>query len=237
MSANLIIAYQYWEGDKEQLERVLNLICDIGLAGGSRGFDLVLFRRNDASRIEDHVIERLKQVARSLRDYQSLSRESGWPAGCNGLWHNLMTNIRSINPNASHVATFEADTVPVVMDWFEQLRDELDDWKGIGALLGAPVVHYNGNAVWPADLTSKLVPRAYGTPSGQSWDTYWYPLFKDHMRPTEKIVSDHNSKTMAKSGFDQITKGGKVAILHGVKDDSVEKFVRKKLLTRSVILP
>jgi hypothetical protein len=185
-----------------------------------------------------HDLETVKYVSKKfLRTsvYTSQRRGTGWPHGCNELWSDVACRmapnlLRSIEwQDVKAMFTFEADAIPVVPDWIDQLSTE---WnvavaKGkfiVGCLMPPPMLHINGNAMFPPDIFFR-VPEVLGCSPVKGWDFAYAQFFEPHWYPTPLITNYYKDLNVPVTAIRRKSPDGRIpAIVHGVKDESVEAF-------------
>lgn len=233
--SKLLLALQYWEGDKEQAGKLARLMADLE-PGRSDQADLLLVSRFDCT----HDVEVIRHVSAKFNTHVYINRfrrGTGWPHGCNDLWFGTMDWLYAESeckrvPDYKAILTFEADSCPLAPNWISQLSaewDRLQPAKVVGSLLQAPGEHINGNAMFSGDKAFlKWVARDVGgcTPHG-GWDYVLAPEFKKRGWADSPFMrSFWGTKSMGAEQLKGLQVGG-VSFLHGVKDDSVIRAVRE----------
>ncbi len=238
MSNKILLALQFWDGDKEQAMKNARLIADLQGKPSDQA-DFLFMARFDceqdistvtrvSSKFETHVVTNRRR------------RGQGWPHGCNDLWFGVMDWVYCQKeakriPDYKAVLTFEADAIPLSPNWINQLHAEWDKAKVpvVGALQKSPGPHINGNAMFSGDLKFlHWVSREVGgcTPVG-GWD---YVLARDFQKrgwaDAKSMRSDWQMKTMAPERFEELLKQ-QVTFHHGCKDDSGIRHVRSRFIS------
>lgn len=241
----LLIALQYWEGDREEAFDLLQLLSETTEEKNPYA-DIAAFARFDTSLPEDGLLKKLGRSFNKVYAIKGKQHLIGHPNGCNGLWSSLVEQayLRSTQSSTSRppewseyngVFGIEADGCPISKDWLSVLSKEWNSLKEKGcSFMGhwlssnvehPEVGHINGNAVFAMDLLRK-VPTVAGTPHAVSWDTYHAKALKAAgWANTGVIQSIWNTKTINIDGIEAIRKTGAV-YLHGVKDNSVKNYFR-----------
>lgn len=231
----LLLALQFWNGDKEQAMKVARLIADLE-PRHSEYADFLFVSRFDCS----HDKKTLDHVSRKFNVYSHISRrrEVGWPGGCNGLFFGTMDWIYSVNeakrfPTYRAILTFEADAVPLSPNWISELSREWDraqPAKMVGAFQTNPAPHLNGNALFSGDIKFlKTIARDIGgcSPMG-GWDFILRDTFRRlGWKDSRLFRSWWGYPTTTIETYDQLLREG-VVFFHGCKDDSVVKLVRSR---------
>lgn len=236
----ILLALQFWEGDREAAMRLARLVADIEPAKSDRA-DFLFISRFDCT----HDAETVKYVARKFNVYTHINRtrrEVGWPAGPNGLWFGTMDHCYDYGrskklPTYKAILTFEADGFPLRPDWIARLSEEWDKSRGakvVGAYQTSPGPHINGNALFSGDpqFLYEIARKISGCRPSGGWDYELAPTFKRlGWRDCAKMRSWWQMKTLPEETYLSLINQD-VVFLHGVKDDSVIRHVRKKYLNQ-----
>lgn len=208
--------------------------------------DVVLVARFDCK----HDPKDIELISRrfNVHTLTSRRRETGWPAGCNGLffgtyeWFAGSVMSESI-PNYKALLINEADTVPLTRGWAESMNRAWDDANKLkpvviaGAMVGGAQFgkqHINGGCVMLSsqpDFMKWMLGTAsrYGAIAGWDW-----ALAEQFERlgwaNIPSMVSMWQRKTMSLEDARASADAG-IVLLHGVKDDSLLVNARK-MLTR-----
>lgn len=239
-SGKILLALQYWKGDRDQAMRLARFIADLQ-HGHSDLADFLFVSRFDCG----HDNETVKYVSRKFDTHTFISRRrgKGWPHGCGDLWFATMehANDQIEKRKFRHyksVFTFEADNVPMSSRWIQHFVEQFDAANAkrptyvMGALLQSPGEHINGNMIVKTDLSflrwiSKTVSAA---PPMVGWDYYLAQDFKRwgwaHL---EGMQSYWGAATLPASQIEHEFQKGTIW-LHGCKDDSLLNAARKRLL-------
>jgi hypothetical protein len=169
-------------------------------------------------------------------------RGEGWPFGCNELWFGTVDRVYTLAqaklmPTYKAVLTFEADAYPLSPGWIGRLSMEWDRLHAKGAnMIGAlidPGPHINGNCLvsGEAEYLHWLARKLGGCSPQGGWDYLLRDKFKQHGWAGSKLFRSHwRAPTMSEGFFENLLKE-KVCLCHGVKDDSVDRMVRRRYLT------
>jgi len=232
----ILLAIQFWEGDKAQAMKVARLIADLEPRHSDRA-DFLFVSRFDCT----HDLDTIKYVSGkfNVRHHISRRRAVGWPFGPNELWFETMQYVYEHTIDGRRVGdykavlTFEADAFPLCPNWIPMLSDAWDETRPanvVGALLRHPGLHVNGNALFSCDtaFTYWLVRQLSGcTPHG-GWDYVLAPRFKEWgWKDCNLFRSWWQTPTLARETYEQLL-SQHVCFLHGVKDASVIGHVRDK---------
>lgn len=234
----IALALQFWEGDKDMAMRNARRIAD-NEPKFRDDVEFCFVARWDSAPDLDTV----NYVSKKFRTtvYRSTRRGQGWPFGCNELWCDLMQESvrRKYNQSWNDVKavfTFEGDCIPVARDWLDVLHAEWDTTTAAGKLLtgafhdsGSPVGHINGNALFHPliALTLGLV----GCDPLVGWDCAFAPKMQPYWRKSGRIKNMYKETNVTEDALlgpalDNIVP----VVVHGVKDDSVEKYADRVLL-------
>jgi len=226
-SNKLLLALQFWKGDKDQAMRLARFIADLQ-PGHCEIADFLFISRFDCPQ----DIETIKYVSRKFDVHHTVCRRRGvgWPGGCNELWFGACEHVyHSIEsgkmPQYKAMFTFEADGVPLARNWISRFSELWDESKCYvaGALLDSPGIHINGNALFACDLKFlRWVSKTIGSCSATSgWDYYLSKAFKQWgWAAIPEIVSEWQTKTFPVERFEEEIRKGTLWH-HGVKDASL----------------
>ncbi len=241
-SSKILIVLQFWEGDKATAMQLAKHIADLQPTH-SQEADFLFVNRPDCA-TDPEVI---KYVSRKFNtySYRSPRSESGWPAGCNGLWFGSMEWVYHMMeakkiPAYKAIFTIEGDGLPLQSNWiidFSRKWDELQLIKPVyvaGAILneGQESEHVNGQMFVSGNMQFLfwIVKRIGGAPANCGWD-FW--LRKDFKRwgwaQMPGLRCYWGTKTFSPEQYEQELRDGTVW-LHGVKDNSLYSMSRKRLL-------
>lgn len=241
----ILLALQYWDGDRDQALRLLDLFSKT-IEPENKYADLLLFCRNDSTLPTEETIEKLKRPFSKVWCMKSKNVMHGWPNGCNQLWADLITEayIRYSQSSTQGdpewscykaIFTIESDCCPIKPSWLQELSEEWDKLNAcvVGTWLQnndehGEIGHINGNAMFCMDILKKQ-PFVNATPYDKAWDTYHAKSFKEAgWASTPKIVSIHKTPTLSPEEYNKLKKT-ECVFLHGVKDDSViQMFLNEK---------
>jgi hypothetical protein len=238
----IILCLQYWKNDMAQAMRLAKLIADIEPKFNEK-FDFMFVPRFDAP-LDPRTI---RYVSRKFNiwSHTSTRREIGWPAGCNGIVHDIfMESVRRVKDGTwadiKAVWFLEGDCLPITKDWLAKIEAEWNvamandklimgawqpEWSSVG--------HINGNMLFSPHLAMKL-GGLEGCPPHMPWDTYHAQKFAPHWHKSGQMVNFYK-KTNVIAGELWPPEGSNWVFVHGVKDDSGYSLVRSKLLNTEVV--
>jgi hypothetical protein len=239
--SKLLLALQYWRGDRDLSMQVAKLIADLE-PRHNPDVDFLFVSRFDC----EHDLKAIEQVSSKFKVWHHINRHRrgmGWPAGCNDLWFGTMDHICSLTeakimPEYKAILTFEGDCAPMGPYWHKTLMaswekvNKLRPVKVHGALVKWPGVHINGNCMFSGDLpfVHHISRKIGGCPPIYGWDFF---LTKEFSRAgwadCPHIKSYWQRNTMDPEEVDNLV-DTEVALLHGVKDDSVIKRIRERFV-------
>lgn len=239
-SDRVLLALQYWEGDRAQAMDVARFIADLQ-PKHTDAADFLFVSRFDCHHDQDAV----KYVSNkfNVRTFTSRRRGKGWPHGCNDLWFSTIEHVNdNIEirkfPKYKFVLTFEADCVPMSTRWIQHLIEQWDLAQAkrrvfvMGAQLESPGRHINGNALFSTDqaFTRWLSKDVSAAPPSQGWDYYLGPSFRSWgVAIMPGLQSFWATPTFSETDIENSFGRGDVFV-HGVKDRSLLHAARKKLL-------
>jgi hypothetical protein len=246
MKQKLLLALQFWNGDKAQAMGVARLVADLQ-PGFSELADFMFVARFDCTQ-DMKTVEHVSRKFNVHHFINSRFRGAEWPFGCNqlafGTLDYVYTKMESKRlPDYKAVLLFEADTTPLYPAWISDLSQAWDkaNTKMLGHVLPhGPRTsntpgggHVNGNCLISTDKTYlKWLTRDVGgcTPHG-GWDFVLAPEFKKRgWADTPLIRSWYRMPTMTEEQFESASAQG-IALLHGCKDDSLIRHVRSRFVT------
>lgn len=236
--SKLLLALQFWDGDKSQAMEVARLIADLE-PKRREDVDFLFVSRFDCA----HDVETIKHVGEKFSVHSWVNRNRrgvGWPSGCNDLWFGTMDWVYTFSeakrtPGYKAVLTFEADSSPLTPNWISRLSSIWDQSQPaccVGALQTAPAEHINGNAMFSGDpkFLYWLTREVIGCSPHGGWDFLLASEFKRRgWADSPAMRSYWGSKSMTDPQIGELESKG-VVFLHGVKDDSVLKSVRKRFI-------
>lgn len=239
MAGKILIALQFWEGDRAQALELAKFLADIEPRHQALA-DLLLVHRVDCrapNEIVSHVSRKFNTFV-----YKSPRSESGWPQGCNALmestveWAYCMMDAKRV-PDYKAVFLCEADGGPVSRDWIVKMSQAWDDANRrkpvviAGPLVHAPNEHINGNCMLSgsSDFLRWLV-RGPKSVSAGGWDYIMWPIFKQ--KGAANIVgmrSYYNTPHFSLEQYNQMRNEDLVWV-HGDKSGDLVKWGRQELL-------
>lgn len=239
----LLIAMQFYHGDRTDAMRVARLMADVEKER-REDVEFCFAARFDTQ--HDPATVQYVQSKFPVRIFTSTRKGTGWPDGCNDLWHELMgwayLMVREGHADWEAVMTVESDSCPLSRDWISRLMAEWDQQKKRDAELvacgcviknGDPsYTHVNGNALFAYDILMR-VNGFWGTPHAKSWDVYHAPKYIKRCFDTPLIKSIHNVeklypvtwRVLYAPRMNQV----EPVFFHGAKSPKAEEIVRAKL--------
>jgi len=229
---------QFWSRDREQAIAVMKLLADIE-PQHNPDFDLLVSARFDC----EYNPSFIKHVSRKFNvfTYQSTTKATGWPGGCNALWLDSMKHIHDRikdgeMPQYKWVLCMESDDCPLSRTWLKELDTEWDElnMKVVGDVVPYPKHHINGNAMFSADLDFLGFIRKIKKIPNVGWDYVLADRFRWWGWASSPLIrSIWGTKTAQESTVNHFIDQG-VRMLHGVKDYSVIQWARTALVGRQV---
>jgi hypothetical protein len=243
----ILIALQFWKGDKLQAMRLADFLADLE-PGRSEQADFLFVSRFDCPQ----DIGTVSRVSRKFNTFHTVSRRrgTGWPVGCNELWLGTMewaVHMRAAKkiPRYKAIFTFEADVVPLARGWIGHLTHHWDlEYKrrnGQLAVMGAwlpngfnnnPVGHINGNCMCSLDdkMGKDILKTVNRCPSAIGWDFFAGAEFQRlgwAKMPGQMCEWRTGKYTVEK--FNELLAANTI-LHHGCKDNSLLDLSRKHLL-------
>ena len=237
MTNRLLIALQYWEGDRIRALTLADFLADLEPVKSPIA-DFLFVCRFDST-LDDATIQ---YVARKFNVFtmRSRRRETGWPNGCNGLWFSTMEWVQSMIaarkiPAYKAIFTCEADGCPIQRDWLARMSAEWDrvNQKSPVVIAGAlvePGPHINGNALITGDLhfLTWIARRVGGIIPNCGWDFYLAQEFKRRgWANVPGMQSIYNTPTFSEEQYQKMIDNDWTWV-HGVKDTSLIQYGRKR---------
>lgn len=239
MPGKLLIALQFWEGDRAQALELGRFLADLEPKHQTQA-DLLLVHRVDCrapTEIVSHVSRKFNTTV-----YKSPRSETGWPAGCNGMmestveWAYCMMDAKRI-PQYKAIFLCEADGGPVSRDWIAKMSNAWDMANArkpvviAGPLVYGPSEHINGNCMLSGDLNFlRWMVRGPKEQSRGGWDYVLWPTLKQ--KGAANILgmrSYYNSPHFSLDQYHQF-QNEDVIWMHGDKGSDLVKWGRQELL-------
>lgn len=242
MDPKILIALQFWEGDKSRAMALARYLADLEPAHSERA-DFLFAARFDC--VPDPAT--VSYVARKFNVFSIISRRRtvGWPAGCNDLWFSVMEWVQAMTaagkiPKYKAVFTCEADGGPTQKNWTEWMSLE---WERVnqerpvimaGALL-PPITgctdrwHINGNALMSGNANFLYwIGRKVGCCSANiGWDFGLAPDFERlGWADVPGMRSIYNQPGFSRERFEEFVRTP-LFWVHGCKDDSLIRHGRR----------
>lgn len=237
MDRKILIALQYWDGDRTNALALARYLADLE-PEHSKDADFLFMARFDSSLDEATI----KHVARKFNVFSVKSRRRGvgWPCGCNELWFSVMEWVQSMvghkkTPHYKAIFTCEADGAPIPRDWVKRMSAEWDRVNTPRPIVMAGAMqangpHINGNALMSGDLNflTWIGRRVGGVVVDCGWD---YCMATDfHRRGWADIPgmkSLYNTPTFSAQQYEDMVKQDWIWV-HGGKDQSLINFGRAR---------
>jgi hypothetical protein len=230
MDRKILIALQFWDGDKSQAMGLADFLADLE-PGHSDLADILFMARFDCAAHQPTV----EHASRKFNVHTQISRRRsfGWPAGCNDLWFSVMEWVQSMvsarkTPHYKAIFTCEADGCPIQRDWIARLSSEWDRVNQPKPVVMAGAMcpngpHINGNALMSGDLhfLTWIGRRVGCCHPNVGWD---YGLASDFRKrgwaDIPGMKSIYGQPTFSKEQYAEFVKNDWTWI-HGCKDNSL----------------
>jgi hypothetical protein len=226
----LILALQFYEGDKEAAMRNARRIADNEpeFRKDTEFCFVTRFGTEHDQATVDYVAKKFKTTT-----FTSNRRGTGWPHGCNETWcATMQESLNRVKSGewalAKAIFTFEADCIPVSRNWIQRLHEEWKKTEDAGKWICGwhgpheDTGHINGNALFTPSL-AKFIPKIAGCDARLAWDCAFARVFQPHWRVANFLENLYNQREVPRAQLQDIVDSG-VAIVHGVKDLGVEQF-------------
>lgn len=228
----LILAIQFWTGDREETLTLARRLADIeDKPRTDVAIEFVL--RFDAKEPSKETMEYVGAKF-PVSIYRCTRRGEGHPAGCNDMAHDYWGKCwerwlrdKKFRETVDGVWLFEGDNVPLRKDWLDVMVAEWKEARANGKLVlgcwhpdGSPVGHINGNMIVVPDIFGRI-KGLEGCPSQYAWDLHHAPKFAPHWFKSKNLVNLYRQTNVPKKWLFDRTGKPKFASCHGVKDRSV----------------
>jgi hypothetical protein len=240
-SHKILIALQFWEGDKAGALKLASYLADLEPRHTELA-DIVLVNRFDCKKNYPEILTKLSRKF-NVFSYTSPQRGTGWPDGCNSLWFGTMEWVSSYMvdakiPHYKAIFTCEADGAPVLTDWLSRMSAAWDATQAgpTKVYIAGPLVkggnieeHVNGNCLVSGDLKFLhwITRRVSGMPGGCGWDYAMRGAFKQWgWANIPGMLSLYNTPHFSREDFAQMQKQNSIWI-HGDKSNCLIDYGRE----------
>lgn len=242
-SNKILLVIPFWSGDRLAAMGLADLLDDIQ-PSHSEDIDILFVARFDCPQVD---ATRIKRISRkfNIMTHISKRRETGWPAGCSGIFFGAMEFIyhkmvAGKIPGYKAIYICGADTIPLSRDCFAYLHRQWDSLSSRKPLCMAGALvpdggkeHINGDCCLLSgglSFLKWLVQDVGGMKVPVGWDYGLAGDFKARgWANIPGIISLWNTPTMSAIDAEVWAKRG-VIWLHGVKDDSLLQYARRVLV-------
>ncbi len=230
-SMKLVIALQYWSGDRAAAMRLAKFIADIEPVR-REDVELCIVRRHDAAAMDSAVIEHLTKKF-AVTERVTPEHLVGYPASPNFMAFDVMQAAAEWE-DVNAVLLMESDCVPVAKDWIDQLKGDwlrsqaqdrlvLGSWRAACHANG----HINGNMLFSPSLVRKAGMKP--CPPKKPWDVFFVKYFEPHWMRTGLISNRYCEMYLDAVKIETPECGTRPPVLvHGVKDGSVWEYAKTK---------
>lgn len=240
----ILVVLPFWDGDKAMAMQLARLLADMEVEKSGAN-DVVFMARRDCK----HDRETVGYVSRKFNTYTANTTrpETGWPAGCNAQFFSAVDwCLRGISsakiPRYKAILILAADVAPLVNDGLLYLHSQWDALSKRGVKVAGAMVpgnarnpegsHINGDCFLMSgelDFLYWLAKRAGGVRGG-GWDYSLAPEFAlKGWADIPGIKSHYRRPSFTEDEWPGHVEAG-IKWLHGIKDDSLLKISRRKLL-------
>jgi hypothetical protein len=242
MSGKLLIALQFWEGDRAQALELAKFLADLE-PKHTQVADFLLVHRVDC-RAPTEIVPHISRKF-NAHVYKSPRSETGWPAGCNGMmestveWAYCMMEAGRI-PKYKAIFLCEADGGPVSRDWLAKMSNAWDQANAKRrVVIAGPLVpdtehvheHINGNCMLTGDLSFlKWLVRGPKMVNAGGWDYVLWPIFKQKGAANiHGMRSYYATPHFSLDEYHRMQNEGLIWV-HGDKGSDLVKWGRQELL-------
>ncbi len=241
----LIIALQFWEGDRDKALRLARLLRNIE---PQRREEVTIWFcprwdhvwDEEDQRTYDYVAKRFR-VGGPMR--QLATGGVGHPAGPNGMFARIMGDLSEAWSTgaireAASVFLIEADGAPLTTDWIERLQVEHRTALTMGKRVTGCLTEYGGETARIPHINGSLIahlslwidrPSMRHTPRGQAWDVFHAAAFLQETRPTSLIKNIYGATDWTPGTLANLAR--ETAWLASTKDDSAIEWAEHFLTT------
>jgi predicted GH43/DUF377 family glycosyl hydrolase len=247
--ARIAVALQYYSGDAARALRLACFLASIEpIREDKRVF--VLSARWDVARdaATEEALECLRAKFRVVYS-QGETRWVGYPGGCNALWRDTIRFVWGMSQRGElagvdAVLTFEADSVPLWVDWIDRLEQVWEGMPhpkmvaghrirsfGVRGKGGFQTAHVNGNMLVSCqpDVLRRIAEAHFSRT--YAWDLHMFPVMFErggaHHIPA--ILSEFRSSRIAATRIAGLHSAG-VVLHHGCKDESLFDALQVRLV-------
>lgn len=236
----LLVVVPYWEGDKQKMEQVIKLACDL-LDSKSDRAELLFVARFDADFPSPSIQEEAAEKFSKVHLWRCHRRGMGFPSGCNEMALGILDYILTQRDNDlafTDISTFlilESDCVITRRTWVEEICNAWDSLSGLGKLVAGALQskekwgvdigdHINAVALYDPDILCFL-PCLTRCPTNRGWDHHFGPVIMPYAVDSALFKLDYQRQTISE---EELYRDASVLIYHGVKDESAINAVRKR---------
>lgn len=224
----LLVAIQFWRGDRDRALRLARFLADIEPAFREDTM-IALAARFDVP-LDAEIYEAMMDVGRKfpVTFIRSLREAEGHPDGCHGLWAGTAEACfrRWLKGwRCANVFFAEADGVPARYDWIDAIKaahaENLERGKRVtGARMDGTKYydsHVNGSLLMHISALSSH-PEWLECPSGEAWDCFHGTTFLQELGPVRSVLNLYGAHDVSLSVYKTI--GANWAWIASVKDES-----------------
>lgn len=235
-----LIVLNYWNGDREMVINLANLIADLEPKFNDK-VDIMFYRRWDANVVPTFVCDKLKVKFEEVHQLACRRRNAvGYPYGANEMFYDLLETMGNRDWQIKYYAflNMEPDCCPLNPDWIKGLLKAYDEAyneqkSATGHIhVDNNFTHLNGASIYATDFWHKAGGmNIIGGPISTAYDVYHRQRIMPLSRDTNAMLLDFNRKTISEEDLQDLKKNGDSPVyLHGVKDMSAIMAVRSKYL-------
>ncbi len=226
----LVIALQFYGGDKEKAMRLARFIADIEIKP-RLDVEFLFVARYDCE-LDMATVDYVKKKF-PVCWLTTWTKWRGWPGGPNAMAKDLLEWVAVNRHEADGLMMIEPDCVPTTPFWINHIIDQWNEarsldkwvmgaWRGSGGVHG----HINGNCVVVPTLVNILGITSIIGPD-LAWDCAIAPYIKDRWYITCAIKNCFESRNATvEQLYDIEGVDGAPALVHGFKDDSAYDLAR-----------
>jgi hypothetical protein len=235
-----LVVLNYWNGDREMVINLANLICDLEPKFNDK-VDIMFYRRWDANVIPAFLCDKMKVKFEEVHQFACRRRNAiGYPYGANEMFYDLLETMGNRDWQTKYFAflNMEPDCCPLSRDWLDGMLKAYDEAYNEGKSATGHVhtdrnfTHLNGASIYSTDFWYKAGGmNIIGGPISTAYDIYHRQRIMPLTRDSNRMLLDFNRKTISEEDLFSLRKNGESPVyLHGVKDMTAIMAVRSRFL-------
>lgn len=228
----ILICIPFWEQDRTQAIELCRIIEGLQPHHVQKAAHVMLVARQDCS-IDQNMVKIISKKFNTFT-HQSTSPLKGWPSGPNGMFASTMIKIATTAKDLYEcVYWMEPDCIPIVPNWFWYLVEEWRRRHPQANIVGCRLDcngdgtgdHITGCALYHPDI-ARIMPEITRC-DNVAWDYELRARIVAMGGHTKLIANLYKATNLFPESLQGLLDNGTM-VVHGAKDDSVVRFVKKK---------